>query len=75
MTAQTKISGKQAWVKIYNTWKGGKREIVNVLVDLFDYNPVNGYYKCFGYRPYSGMNTSPKQIKHVSKSDIVKVIN
>lgn len=64
----------EAWIKIFQSWKGGRRWFMSIKVNLFEYNPKNGYYRCFGYRPYSGMNTCSKQIKHVSKNNIIKKV-
>ena len=61
---------KTAWIKIWNDWKGGRREVLNIQATLFEKDSVTGFYRCFGYRDFQHGGHSI--ISHVHESDIVK---
>ena len=64
---------KEAWVRVYTSWKGGRKEVVNVLVTLFgEPDFITGVYRCLGYRHWGkdGMSL----ISYIHKDDIVKFI-
>lgn len=63
---------KNAWIKIWNTWKGGQREVVNIQAAIFEKNLITGFYRCYAYREFS--NGGNSIIEHVHESDIVKFI-
>lgn len=62
----------KAWIKIWNTWKGGRKEILNIQATLYYKDPITGYYRCDAMRFYNHGGHST--INYVHESDIVKFI-
>lgn len=62
----------KAWIKIWNTWKGGRKEVLNIKADLFEKDPITGFFRCEAVRYYS--NGGHSVVNYVHESDIVRFI-
>lgn len=65
--------GQEVWIRVWNTWKGGRREELCIRTKVYNYSITSGFYQCDAYRPYNHGGYSI--IRYVSAQDIVKLIN
>jgi len=68
-------TSREAWIKVWNDWKGGRREVLNIRATLFEQDvddKLIGYYRCIAYRPYN--NGGLSVIESVSERDVIKFI-